>query len=67
MVEKTYTDEQGYLYTSTEAVWEDVNSDEEPEATKPAEKESPKKKAKKAVKPKAMKQGTLMGFFTKKK
>lgn len=70
MVEKTFTDENGYLYTETQAVWEDVPSDEEDVsalASKKAPGAGPGKKAKKSsAPPKALKQGSIMGFFKKK-
>ena len=67
--DKTFVDEKGYLIVESQEVWEDIPSDEEePVATKPkSAKPSPKKKAKKAEAPNAMKQGTIKGFFAKKK
>lgn len=69
LVEKTSTDENGYLYTETVTVWEDIPSDEEPEPapkkTQPVQSNKSKKSA--AAKPKGMKQASLMGFFAKKK
>jgi hypothetical protein len=67
MVEKTYMDETGYFHTETQAVWEDVPSDEDdPVVVTSKEKESPKKKAKMTKPAAEMKQGSLMGFFKKK-
>ena len=70
LVEKTFTDENGYLYTETQTIWEDVPSDEEDVSVLTNKKSTgaaPGKKAKKVSGPtKAMKQGSLMGFFKKK-
>jgi len=63
MVEKTFTDENGYLYTETQAVWEDVPSDEEEAVIKTSAVSQ--KKAKKGP-PKKMGQASIMGFFKKK-
>jgi len=69
MVEKTSVDESGYLYTETQAVWEDVPSSEdekEPVAAKSkATKQQANKSKKPSAKPKALKQQSLMGFFKK--
>lgn len=63
LVEKTTMDANGYIHTETQAVWEDVD-DEEEEESAPA-KAAPVKKA--PIKnTKNMKQGSLMGFFKKK-
>ena len=70
LVEKTFTDENGYLYTETQTIWEDVPSDEEDASVLTNKKSTGAAPGKKAQKvsgpPKAMKQGSLMGFFTKK-
>ena len=62
LVEKTTMDASGYIHTETQAVWEDVEDDEEePEPVKMAPiKKAPVKNTKN------MKQGNLMGFFKKK-
>jgi len=60
--EKTTMDANGYIHTETQAVWEDVEEEDEPV---PVAKTAPVKKA--PVKnTKNMKQGSLMGFFKKK-
>ncbi len=61
LVEKTTVDANGYMHTETQAIWEDVEEEEEPVA---ASKPAPVKK--KAPVKKNMKQGSLMGFFKKK-
>lgn len=63
LVQTTSMDAEGYLHTETQEMWEDIPSDEEKveilNSKKPAAQQLPTKKT-------AMKQGTLMGFFTKK-
>jgi DNA polymerase subunit Cdc27 len=59
LVEKTSMDASGYLHTETQVIWEDV-SDEEDLVVKQAP-------VKKVATKGGMKQGSLMGFFGKKK
>ena len=59
LVETTSMDASGYLHTETQVIWEDV-SDEEDVVVKKAP-------VKKVVSKSGMKQGSLMGFFGKKK
>ena len=63
LVEKTTVDANGYMHTETQAVWEDVEEEEEPAV---ASKPDPVKKKAPAKNTKNMKQGSLMGFFKKK-
>lgn len=70
MVEKTYTDENGYLFTETKAVWEDVSSSDDEKESSTANKTvapAANKSKKSGARPKSMKQASLMGFFGKKK
>ena len=67
LVEKTFL-QNGYLRTETQAIWEDVTSDEETEESKACAVLS-KKPVPASTKPKNlqhMKQKSLMGFFNKK-
>lgn len=78
LVDKTTVDENGYLHTETQEVWEDIPSEEEqdPSFSKglalPAQisKSRPQELAsinsKKKTNKANMKQGNLMGFFQKK-
>ncbi|CAB9524264.1 expressed unknown protein [Seminavis robusta] len=65
MVEQTFTDENGYIYTETKAVWEDVPSDEEEQFPVPSKK-IVQAKGKKPIK-KPSKQGSITSFFGKPK
>lgn len=67
MVDKTYTDENGYLYTETKAVWEDVPSSEDEKEPPTNNQRQTNKSKKSSSQPKAMKQGSLLGFFARKK
>jgi hypothetical protein len=78
LVEKTTMDSKGYMTTTTEVVWEEVDSDEEENTAKSnasatqsaASKALSSSKAaasKTKTKPSDMKQKGIMGFFAKKK
>ena len=58
MVEKTTMDEHGYMHTETHVEWEEIDVIDEPVALR--KKVATKKNTKN------LKQGNLMGFFTKK-
>jgi hypothetical protein len=73
LVEVTAMDASGYLTTETKEVWEDIPSDEEdpvvpPPPTAASAKVPPpaSRPKKKPVQKSKLKQGNLMGFFTKK-
>ncbi|GAX17319.1 hypothetical protein FisN_10Lh183 [Fistulifera solaris] len=63
LIQKTSMDAQGYLHTETQEVWEDILSDEEDEPIFVPKKPTTQQAANKKVN---MKQGSLLGFFTKK-
>lgn len=69
MVEKTCTDEHGYLHTTTEVIWEDVPSDEEDAYITVSSRTNKNTKTTKKTNPppkKVLKQGSILGFFAKK-
>jgi hypothetical protein len=69
LVQTTTKDDSGYLHTETQEVWEDIPTDEEQEEIKKSSMVAVKKiqpVANKGAKKDKMKQGSLMGFFTKK-
>lgn len=63
LIQKTSMDAQGYLHTETQEVWEDIPSDEEDEPIFVPKKPTSQQASNKKVN---MKQGSLLGFFTKK-
>jgi hypothetical protein len=63
LIQKTSMDAQGYLHTETQEVWEDIPSDEEDEPVFVPKKPTTQQASNKKVN---MKQGSLLGFFTKK-
>eukprot|EP00977_Amphora_coffeiformis_P012682 scaffold3199_cov165-Amphora_coffeaeformis.AAC.5 len=69
LVEKTTMDKDGYLHTEKQEIWEDIPTDEEDEevAKKSKPAPGPARPKKSTVKAAGMKQGNLMGFFSKKK
>lgn len=64
LVQKTSMDAQGYLHTETQEIWEDIPSDEEDEPIFIPKKPTTTQQT--STKKVAMKQGSLLGFFTKK-
>ena len=65
IVTKTTTDEDGYLQTETQEIWEEIPPEEVVKQA-PKKAPAPSRPKKKVAKPTDMKQGSLMGFFKKK-
>ena len=68
LVEKTTMDKDGYLHTEKQEIWEDIPTDEEDEVAKKSKPAPAPTRPKKTISKVAeMKQGSLKGFFSKKK